>query len=114
VLGPDYYRRGLELIRDRGHAPTVFVFSDDTPWCADHLDLPDGATVVDVPGRKGWEDMLLIAACRHQVIANSSFSWWGAWLADPARGGVTVAPHHWAIDPSADFSDIAPPGWLRA
>jgi hypothetical protein len=114
VLDAEYYRRGVELVAQRGGEPHLFVFSDDPAWCAAQLDLDRPATIVDGPGREAWEDMALIAACRHHVIANSSFSWWGAWLSDRRSDGITVAPSRWALDPAADFSAIAARGWLRA
>jgi hypothetical protein len=114
VLDAGYYQRGVALVTEHAGDPHLFVFSDDPAWCTANLDLGRPTTIVDGSGRAGWEDMALIAACRHHVIANSSFSWWGAWLADPGRGGLTVAPQQWALDPSADFSQVYARGWVRA
>jgi len=61
---------------------------------------------------KNYEDMRLMSACRHHVIANSSFSWWGAWL-NPSRNKIVVAPKTWFIDPELVNPDIAPSSWIR-
>ncbi|HWV86432.1 MAG TPA: alpha-1,2-fucosyltransferase [Capillimicrobium sp.] len=114
VLGVDYYARAVEIVAQRAAQPRLFVFSDDPDWCAANLDLGVPATIVGPgEGRAAWEDMLLMSACRHHVIANSSFSWWGAWLA-PGDDAVVVAPERWVLDPSDDFSAVYAAGWVRA
>jgi Glycosyl transferase family 11 len=110
TLPPSYYRQALSLVRERAGAEAhVFVFSDDPEWAAEHLDLDLPATHV---GRTGWSapaELRLMASCRHHVIANSSYSWWGAWLAERA-GQVVVAPRAWFRDRS---TAIVPPRWTR-
>jgi hypothetical protein len=110
TLGSDHYRRALGRI-DRPDAQ-VFVFSDDPDWCAAELELGQPTTVLPRDGRSAAEDMVLMSRCDHHVIANSSFSWWGAWL-DPRPEATVVAPARWALDAEADFADVCPPRWLR-
>jgi hypothetical protein len=113
TLDADYYRRAVEAVAARAGADIeLFVFSDDLAWCARELTLPYPTTHVQLPDRSPLADLMLMAACRHHVIANSSFSWWGAWL-NPDADAVVVAPRLWALDPRADFSDLYLPGWLR-
>ncbi len=112
VLDVDYYRHAVELVTARVGDVALFVFSDDPDWCEEELVLGYPTTVVRAAGRPAWEDLALMSACRHHVIANSSFSWWGAWLGD--RGGVVVAPKRWAIDAGADFTAVYAEGWLTA
>ncbi|TAK48938.1 MAG: alpha-1,2-fucosyltransferase [Xanthobacteraceae bacterium] len=111
---PDYYVRAVELLMRRaGCDLTAFVFSDDHDWVADHLRLP--VPMVQVAGNDAahaYEDLRLMAACRHHVIANSSFSWWGAWL-DPRPDAMVVAPARWFADPARDATDILPERWIR-
>lgn len=114
VLGVDYYACAVDLVAERVADPRLFVFSDDPDWCAANLDLGLPATIIgDGEGRAAWEDLLLMSVCEHHVIANSSFSWWGAWLA-PRDDAVVVAPQQWAQDTGTDFSAVYAQGWLRA
>jgi len=110
---PDYYARGAAEIAARTGGPlTCFVFSNDPDWARDNLDLGRQTVIVDLNDEAvGHFDMALMAACTHHVIANSTFSWWGAWLAGGA--GITVAPKAWFADPALDNPDICPPSWLR-
>jgi hypothetical protein len=111
TMGVDYYQRAVDLIVQRtGGDVRLHVFSDDPDWCEQHLQLGHDMTVVR--GNSGNEDLALMRACRHHVIANSSFSWWGAWL-DGRPGGIVVAPERWAIDADSDFSAIYAEGWER-
>jgi len=114
VLGIEYYAAALEHVaavtgeRDLN----LFVFSNDIDWCKQSLELGYRTTFVD-SGNSGAEDMRLLKTCRHHVVANSSFSWWGAWLSDHPEK-VVVAPKNWFSDPAANAeTEIVPPGWLR-
>jgi hypothetical protein len=109
LCSPGYYRAALARLAAAAPGARVFVFSDDIPWCRATLDLPLDAVFVE--GNPPEWDIALMAACRHHIIANSSFGWWGAWLANP--GGLTVAPEPWFDDPALDGRGIAPPGWVR-
>jgi hypothetical protein len=92
--------------------PHAFVFSDDPAWCRDNLRLPVPTTIVDrVVAVPAHEDMNLLSQCRHHVIANSSFSWWGAWLGKAPDKRV-VAPRRWlAQDPQP--MAVVPSDWAR-
>lgn len=111
---PDYYRRAVETLRDRsGAALTCFVFSNDPDWARDNLDLGQETVIVDLNTEAtGHFDMHLMACCTHNVIANSTFSWWGAWLNDtPHR--IVIAPRAWFAKDKLDNPDLCPGGWLR-
>lgn len=108
---PGYYARAVAAVAERaGGDLHLFVFSDDPDWCERALDLGHPTTVVR--GNAGHEDLVLMSACRHHVIANSSFSWWGAWL-DPRPDAVVVAPRHWVRQPRPGDDDVYLPAWLR-
>lgn len=111
----EYYRMGAGIVRERfgGQEATFFVFSDDPEWVAANLQL-DGPVlyVSHNDARRGWEDLRLMRACKGFVIANSTFSWWGAWLSE-AEEKVVVAPKPWFADPEADEGDIVPESWIR-
>jgi hypothetical protein len=112
VLDIDYYLRATELIAARvGVEPTFFAFSDDPDWVEANLRLRFPLVVVRQRGA-AHEDLRLMAACRHHIVANSSFSWWGAWL-NPSPDKIVVAPKAWFRDPAIDTSTLVPEGWLR-
>ena len=108
----DYYARAVAYMAARLTQPHFFVFSDDMPWVRANLHLPGVVSYVDHNGpENAFQDLRLMALCRHHIIANSSFSWWGAWLG----GGVeqqVVAPRGWFAD-GRDTGDLTPPGWVR-
>lgn len=116
MLGPcsvDYYRRAVERLAERLAEPAVFVFSDEPEWARAHLELPVPVTVVDHDGGgSAHEDLALMSLCRHHVIANSSFSWWGAWLGRHP-GGTVIAPARWFAREDLSSHDLVPERWLR-
>lgn len=93
----DYYRKGIEEILSDGMQHVFYIFSNDMSWCKDNIKpLLDGHRVVTVTENKGMNscwDMFLMTHCKDLIIANSSFSWWGAFL--NRRGGRVVAPSKW-------------------
>ena len=98
-----------------GFAPGshFFVFSDDMGWVKENLRLGRPAIYVDFnDDEKNYEDLRLMSLCKHHIIANSSFSWWGAWL-NPDPGKIVVAPKKWFNDPSIITDDLIPESWLR-
>ena len=114
TLTQDYYARAAGLVaKQAGGDPVFFVFSDDPPWAADHLHLGFPLRILDHNlGARSAEDLRLMAACRHHILANSSFSWWGAWL-NPRADKIVVAPKPWFRDASLDDSAIVPDRWVR-
>lgn len=94
VLGLNYYVLAAELIRARVTSPQWVVFSDDIPWCRAQFGFLENAVFVEGNGEEPCEDLRLMIACKHHIIANSTFSWWGAYLGRDATG-VTVVPEYW-------------------
>jgi hypothetical protein len=112
LLPLEYYERAAAVITNRTKDPHFFVISDDPAWCRSHIKLPGATTFVgDTPG-PGHEDMQLMSLCRHHIIANSSFSWWGAWL-NERHDKIVVAPRRWFTDESRDTRDLVPESWIR-
>jgi len=113
VFSPDYYQMALDALQSRVNRPRLFVFSDDPQWVRQHVKFSVPFEVVDhnPPGQE-HEDLRLMSLCRHAIIANSSFSWWGAWLnSNPDK--VVIAPRRWFADERMNSSDLIPPNWLR-
>lgn len=105
-LGMDYYQRAMDIVKSEHY----IVFSDDIAWCKSNF---RGENVIFSEGRNSVEDMALLAACENQIIANSSFSWWGAWLnKNPSKN--VIAPTQW-FGPALPHNtkDLLPEGWIR-
>lgn len=110
---PEYYRRAIQLLMEKVAVPHAFIFSDEPDWAAENLALGCPATAVAHNGaERDYEDLRLMGLCKHHIIANSSFSWWGAWLANRSRKTV-VAPHKWFSERDRDTTDLIPDDWIR-
>jgi len=107
----DYYKRALTEIESNGLKPTYFVFSDDLQWVKENLILPENRTLY-VAGEdlKTVEELMLMSQCKNQIIANSSFSWWGAWL-NPNSEKVVIAPTPWLNSGKIKEEDLIPSEW---
>jgi glycosyl transferase family 11 len=109
----DYYRQAVDYIKARVEAPHLFIFSDDRDWTRNHLRFELPTTFVDAnPPDRGYRDMQLMARCRHHIVANSSFSWWGAWL-NPSREKIVIAPRRWFASDAYDTRDLIPESWVK-
>lgn len=111
LMPQEYYSNASELIRDRVGACQYFVFSDEPDWCRENLVLPGPVEVLS-GSTSAPEDIHLIASCDHAIIANSSYSWWGAWLGETDES-IIVAPIKWTDELEHDSSDKVPSRWLR-
>lgn len=113
LCSPAYYQRCLQRLRDRVGTPHVFVFSDDIAWARRELDLGCPTTYLGHNGPdRNYEDLALMSQCRHHIIGNSTFSWWGAWL-DPRPGKLVFAPTPFFDQSDRDDSDLVPEAWTR-
>jgi hypothetical protein len=111
VCTAEYYHRALEMLRARVPGVKIFVFSDDPAWAAANAIGGAGAEIIDWNIDTPEHDLALMQACTHAVIANSSFSWWGAWLGERPES-ITIAPRTWyKILP--EYREIVPERWLR-
>lgn len=109
----DYYKRGVEFIAQKHENPKLFVFSDDIQWVKANWNLPYETVFVDNnSGDKSFEDMRLMSNCKHNIIANSSFSWWGAWL-NKNEQKIVIAPKKWFNDEKVNQEDVIPETWVK-
>ncbi len=110
----DYYRQAADHIAARADGDvTFFAFSDEPEWVRENLDLPHELQVVSHNGEEtSFDDIRLMSRCRHHIVANSSFSWWGAWL-NPDPDKMVIAPKRWFADPAMQVHDIVPEDWIR-
>ena len=110
VLDIDYYMKAVEYIRKNVEKPTFFIFSDDLEWCKNSLGFLDNCVFVDST-RTEIDDLKLMSFCQHNIIANSSFSWWGAWLNQNCKKTV-IAPKDWLLnDPGS--SNVILSDWVK-
>jgi hypothetical protein len=117
VLSMDYYHKAISYISDRVKDPVIFVFSDEPEWCKENLHFPHETIIagnydMSTPTHMGREDqeLWLMIQCKHAIMANSSYSWWGAWLNDT---GIVIGPKNWFLGNSKDHSDIMPSRWIK-
>lgn len=111
ALPIDYYHQGIRFFVDRLADPTFFVFSDDIDFAK--RNLPKGIQTVFVEhndSHLAHEDLRLMSACHNHIIANSTFSWWGAWL-NPKLDKVIFAPKYWHLSQNSYYPDLLPPNW---
>ena len=108
-----YYEHCIAHFAREVHHPCFFIFSDDPEWAEKNIKPPYPVTFISHNGpRKNYEDLRLMSQCRHHIIANSSFSWWGAWLGQH-QGTISCAPKRWFNSPLFNTKDILPEAWVR-
>jgi hypothetical protein len=118
VCDLNYYLNAVNVIKERVEQSHFFVVSDDITWCQAHLQTITPVDFVDTRRFRKQAPLLdfyIVSSCRHQLIANSSFSWWGAWLnSNPDK--QVIVPNRWFNDPvmSADAMEgLIPSEWIR-
>lgn len=113
LCSEEYYRKCIAIVSEKVRAPRFVVFTDDPAWARGNMAVPPGTAFVDWDQpRDGSVDLELMRRCRHHIIANSSFSWWGAWLGS-RQGSLVLAPARWFLDPSMSAADLLPDSWVR-
>lgn len=118
VLPISYYEQAMKMLTDKveggGKKPHFYVFSDDIGWAKENLKPSSPTTPITYVSGNGLSEaaeLIRMSMCDHHIIANSSYSWWGAWL-NPKKDKVVIAPKEW-FQTIADTKDLLPEGWLR-
>jgi hypothetical protein len=111
VATDEYYVKAIDFVKKQvGGEPVFYVFSDDPQWAPAQGIFPKGTVYVSGhTGKEAYLDMQLMSLCRHHIIANSSFSWWGAWLGQ-GEGRIILAPNRWYRH--QERPDILPDSWI--
>lgn len=111
ICTEDYYKKSIAYIKEKISNPHFFIFSNDIDWCKDFFKNEANATFVE--GNEDYAvsymDLVLMTYCKHHIIANSSFSWWGAWLS--IEEGITISPKKWLN--TKDTPDVWCDGWIK-
>lgn len=115
VPSMEYYNVAVEKLKESLQKPHFFIFSDDLEWAQKNMKLSYQTTFVTHNGdENNYEDLRLMSFCKHHIIANSSFSWWGAWLSDYSHK-IVIAPEEWVKKPFLHIQnkDLIPSSWIR-
>lgn len=121
VLPVDYYAKAIELIASKVSDPYFFLFSDDPEWLRREFNIPYRSTIAGnleptTACGCGREDSQLqsMSLCQHAILANSSFSWWGAWLGDNKPNRIVIVPEHWYLGAKhLNTQDLIPERWTK-
>lgn len=113
LLSNDYYAHSVDYLKSIYKNLTFFIFSDDLDWCKKNLNLDGDIVYVNTIKNKSnfCDDFTLMSLCEHHIIANSTFSWWAAWLA-PYPNKIVIAPKRWFHSGGRDTKDIMPANWI--
>jgi hypothetical protein len=112
-VGLPYYKRAIEYMAQHTKTPHFFIFSNDIDWCKENIkpDFPTTYLGNDSAGPKNSFHLELMSLCKHNITANSTLSWWGAWLnSNPNK--IVVAPKQWSIQDAVDKNNIIPKNWV--
>lgn len=90
----DYYKKAIKYMEERCDSPEFFIFSNDQQWVKERFSQDNITVVEDVKDKMDYEDMYLMSRCKHNIIANSSFSWWSAWL-NQNNAKIVISPAKW-------------------
>lgn len=112
VCNLNYYTRAVEYVSNKIDKPKFFIFSDDISWCRENLQVNDAVYVDENKGKHSYLDMRLMSMCKHNIIANSSFSWWGAYL-NANKSKIVIAPTRWFNCSDIATGDLIPNTWSK-
>jgi hypothetical protein len=110
VCDLNLYEKALLILKKKYGDLRVIIFSDDIPWCKENLKIPIEKYFIETDS--AVKDLFLMQKCDHHIIANSSFSWWGAWL-NPNKEKTVIAPLKWFNSNEVDTRNIVPESWIR-
>ena len=112
VMGSDYYSKAIDLMQQKAGTCHFFIFSDDINWCKQNFSQLGEVTFVDINGKYSSVDLFLMKVCKHHIIANSSYSWWGSWLCENPDN-ITVAPATWLLDKNVSTEKLYCKNWIK-
>lgn len=109
----EYYQKAISYVRETVENPIFFIFSDDINWAKVNLNIPETTHYIDfTDASTNYEDIKMMSHCKHNIIANSSFSWWGAWL-NNNKNKIVIAPSKWFNVDYHSAKDIIPESWIK-
>ncbi|ULT28973.1 alpha-1,2-fucosyltransferase [Sphingobacterium sp. E70] len=111
ICTEEYYQKSIQYMLETNESPLFIIFSNDIDWCKTHFKDLNAIFVEHNSGNNSFRDLQLMSQCNHHIIANSSFSWWGAWLND-SPDKIVVSPRKWVNDPTLDTSGLVLPTFI--
>ncbi|NTW53988.1 MAG: alpha-1,2-fucosyltransferase [Chlorobaculum sp.] len=113
TCSPEYYQNAFSIICSHINNPHFIVFSDDIKWSKNNIDFPGTVSFASHNGAENaFQDLRLMSLCDHQIIANSSFSWWAAWL-NQKEDKIIISPKQWFADNTINTSTLIPKEWIK-
>jgi glycosyl transferase family 11 len=113
ICSENYYYDAMEIISRKISNPKFYIFSDEPGWFKEHIKTKFSVEYIEHnTGDSDYEDLCLMTYCKHNIIANSSFSWWGAWLSKNVNS-IVVAPKNWFTDKQKKTKDLLPQSWIK-
>lgn len=110
TCGIDYYEKAIKIVSEKIKDSNFFIFSDDIAWAKNNLKLNFPAYFVSDGNISDYEELIIMSRCKHNIIANSSFSWWGAWLNDNPKK-IVIAPQKWFATDKFNTENLIPEKW---
>lgn len=108
-----YYMNAIDIIEKNVFNPVYFIFSNDIDWCKRNLSINNVCYYINWNKESSsYRDMQLMSRCKNNIIANSSFSWWGAWL-NTNHSKIVISPSRWLNNDSHNIDDIVPSSWQK-
>lgn len=107
----EYYYKAVELMAAKVKDPHFFIFSDSIDWVRQNFKIAHPMTFNGQGAAKNYEDITLMSFCKHHILSNSTFGWWGAWLGETPEQ-IVIAPHKWFNKP-VDIRDLMPSRWIQ-
>jgi hypothetical protein len=113
----DYYLRSIDLLTQKLDSPIFYIFSNDLKWVKENLEIPNNIALNFVDNSQFQDvaiaDFTMMSNCKHHIIANSTFSWWSAWL-NPSKDKIIIAPKKWYVGKMNKTTiDLIPREWIR-
>jgi hypothetical protein len=112
TCSPAYYEKAVATIIAKVQNPTFFIFSDDIEWAKKNFTIPYPTNYVSNPNIPDFEELIIMSNAKHNIVANSSFSWWAAWL-NKNTSKVVISPQKWFGGSNTDTSDLIPDSWIK-
>jgi len=113
ICSLDYYKKAIEIISAKIKNPYFFIFSDDIVWAKQNLKIDSPSFFITKDYKfKDYEELIIMSWSKNHIIANSSFSWWAAWLCDN-KNKIIIAPFKWLNDTSINTAGLIPNSWIK-